>query len=625
MTPDNIVATFQELTLSEWDDRSEWEQVLSEGLLPTEEQPAFREYCNLFFRYAKKSPYHTKKGYEQGFVAKTKKYKHTGITYYPRAFEKLVVRHLDAEASRPYWLGLRFGRKSMLKCIDFDNKSNVIGHYKCRDQRRPVVHLPLTHFKRMKRLYDAFPNHIWCVSSATLGLHVWEKLHALRSPEYIEEETRPKLKQIGLENTEVYPSPSTINNVLRRPFGLDYHTITDEGDLTDWIEQTNHFVTARRAPSFPRIVKSLLALAEREWEWCNQHGGLRPSRQTPFVTKRVLRMSALRAEVAEVASWVRAGCPDDPTTSSDEASGPVGETMTVAPWTPKPRTVPSPSRWTWAHVKALAREGVPEEHKLYQYLLLLARPLVWRDYFHLKVNERLARAEADLLFWVMTKHNGLVTRVQEGDHVDLRHEVRRQVRVAHEETSPSLQAFYAEMRERDKQYPARVERVSDLIRNIQNSSSFPVCCRRISKEMDDSPLPAHVEGVLSRVVKDKKMRRRDGEYPFVRFARRLLNALWAEDGAASLHGEVLLAFCGSKNPNQVVGYKKLMAEYGLISDQWEGHVQKGVSSALYQMTDATFEQFQTHHGASKTKKKVRSPFKITAMTEAKLDAMDWGW
>ncbi len=56
MTPSNIVTPSQELTVSDWDDRSEWEQVLSEGRQSTEEQPAFREYCDLFFRYAKKSP-----------------------------------------------------------------------------------------------------------------------------------------------------------------------------------------------------------------------------------------------------------------------------------------------------------------------------------------------------------------------------------------------------------------------------------------------------------------------------------------------------------------------------------------------------------------------------------------
>ena len=148
---------------------------------------------------------------------------------------------------------------------------------------------------------------------------------------------------------------------------------------------------------------------------------------------------------------------------------------------------------------------------------------------------------------------------------------------------------------------------------------------RGNKKLDDSPLPAAVEQVLLCVVKEKKMRRRKGEYPFVRFARRLLNAIWQEDGAAHLHGDALLAFCGSKNPNQVLDYKKCMAEYGLISDQWEGTAQRGVSSALDQMTDATFDAYLNHHAVSKTKKKVKSPFSITASVAAKLDALEWGW
>jgi hypothetical protein len=131
--------------------------------------------------------------------------------------------------------------------------------------------------------------------------------------------------------------------------------------------------------------------------------------------------------------------------------------------------------------------------------------------------------------------------------------------------------------------------------------------------------------VLEQVVRRKKMRQRDGEYPFVRFARRLLNAIWAGDGAAEIHGDILRAWCGTKNRDQLVGYKLYMAEVGLISDQWECHAERGRSSAVYQMTPETFDLFQRHHGTTKAMRQVESRFTITALTVARLDELEFDW
>jgi hypothetical protein len=604
------------------DDRAEWEEVLKDGLLSIEDHPVFQQYCDLFFRYFQKSPYHVKKGYEQGFVAPDpKQYKDGTGTYARRCHDKLISRHLDADPTRPYWIGLRFGAKTTLRCIDLDNKDNLLGYYRVGGAYRPVARLPLARFRAMKRLYDALPGqgHVWCVSSATLGLHVWTKLGTLRTRDQVERQTRPLLAAIGLGATEVFPSPSKANHVLRRPFGLDYHTITDSGLLSDWQEQTKHFVAATTPPAFASVVLSMLKLAAAEWERCDWNGKFKVSRQSAFASKRFLHLKALRAEADEVVAWVKAGCPDDnpAVLNSDATKSP--------PRRKRCSSEPLTGAWSWSSVKALARDGVPEEDKLFQYLLLLARPLIWRDYFHLDADERTRRAEEDLLYWVENKHNGLVTRVQQGDMDNVLHEVRRQVKVAGELTDPSLQDFYARMRERDKLNPSKVELLSDIIRDRQSTASSLVCCRRINKESDDAALPPAVEEVLLRVASEQRMRQRGGEYPFVRFARRLLNVLWQEDGAAHVHRDHLFMFCASKNPNQVLAYKRLMVECGLICDQWEGHVQRGASSALYQMTGPTFEQFQQHFRTSKVMKRVPMKFTPSARTDSELEEVAWSW
>ncbi len=493
-------------------------------------------------------------------------------------------------------------------------------------------------------------------NSATLGLHIWQRLWAPLDPATIERHNRPRLTSIGLHDLEVYPSPQRANHVHRLPFGLGYHTITDAGLPSDWVKQLEHFEAETDAPKFVSVARCLLQLVEHEWDCCERSGRFRPKRAGPFTFKIFLHRNRLQQEMGEVVAWVKSGCPLDEKEPQHEPSPVTTEKEAVHFLEPSHRSacdsISVTNKWSWADVKALALHGVPEEHKLYQFLLLLARPLIWRDYYHLNEADRLIKAEVDLMVWVLNKHNGRVTRVQDGRIRNIRHEVRRQVRVALEGTVSKLQDFYAEMRERDRLYRHRVELVSDLIRNKEPSTSLLGCCMCINKEeescskkgdmvgvpeqkncvssrieprIDDTPLPESVVATLHKVLKDKKMRRRVGEYPFVRFAKRLLNALWAEDGAAQINRDTLLAFCDSKNPNQQVGYKKIMAEYGLISDQWEGTFERGVTVATYQMTDEVFAQFQNHYGTAKTQKRVSGRFVITASVEAELNSVEWGW
>ncbi len=630
MLINNIVTSLEDCATESYDDRAEWAEVFAAGDLPVIEHPAFRRYCRLFYDFFRKTPCHIKRSYETGFIAQKKAYKHRNGFYYPRCLREQVARHLETFDRKPYWVALRFGQKSSLKCIDLDNKPNVIGHYEENGYWRPVVRLPLVHFRRLKRLYDAFPNHVWCVSSATLGLHLWEKLRYAQCPEDIEGANRWRLVRIGLGDTELYPSPELGDQVLRRPFGLDYHTITDSGLLSDWVDQLDHFESANPAPAFSSIVRSMLTLAGSGWSAAERGAKFRRCRETPFAFKRSLNLRLLEQEAERVELWVRAGCPDDVpdatgvVSSTEAPSPPVAFSTRPTHCRPRRASAGGSGGWSWRVVTDLARNGVPEEHKLFQFLLWLARPLVWRDYFYRPESERVRRAEEDLLHWVLNKHNGLVTRVQEGRIADIYHEVRRQVRVAMTQTDQSLQDFYARMREKDRQHPERVERLPDLIRS--NTPSPPlVCCRRYIKEPDDSPLPTAVQQVLEVAVKKNRMRKKEGEYPFVRLTRRLLNALWAGDGAAEIHGDVLRAWCGTKNRGQIVSYKMCMAKSGLISDQWEGHAERGRSSAVYQMMPETFDQFQRHHGTAKTMRRVESRFTITALTLAKLDELEFGW
>ena len=138
----------------------------------------------------------------------------------------------------------------------------------------PVVHIPLERFIELKRIYDEFPGHIWCISSETLGLHVWEKYPRPVSVQDIHRATRPRLKKIGI-TCEIHPM---FGRCFRRPFGQDYATITEGGLLTNWIDQFN-LLRGRwqRLRAFPRSTQALRG--KLLVQWSHPEPGPAPARQ----------------------------------------------------------------------------------------------------------------------------------------------------------------------------------------------------------------------------------------------------------------------------------------------------------------------------------------------------------
>jgi len=162
-----------------------------------------------------------------------------------------------------------------MNVIDFDNKNNLLGYYRRGSPEqgsplRPLMTMPLDHFRAIKRIYDEFPNRIWCVSSATLGLHVWEIRPQLQDLLTIQVNAKTRLRKIGLGNTEVHPMPG---RAFRRPFGDDYYTITNEGLLSNWIGQLNFFENPH-TPTFENIFIALRSLLSKEFGNYHHYSGI---------------------------------------------------------------------------------------------------------------------------------------------------------------------------------------------------------------------------------------------------------------------------------------------------------------------------------------------------------------
>lgn len=258
----------------------------------------------------------------------------------------------------------------------------------------------------------------------------------------------------------------------------------------------------------------------------------------------------------------------------------------------------------WSDVKKLAIEGVPEPDRLHEYLLDLAAPLYWRDHFDLPESRREIIVFEDLLFWVKEKHNGNVSRLSSSSGIaDIERQIQNRIEVV-ANCGEALKKFYAQMRENDQRFPNRFESLSELIRNRREeriTNQHLSHCKCMGMEELNCPLPAGIEIQVQEIVQRHPKLVIKGKCVFVDFTRRLLNALWMGKGKSNLNWQTLNGFRGnaqSKDRTQVLNYKKLLAEHGLIQSDWVKFARRGVASCQYRLTAEAMKEFEDHSSRS---------------------------
>ena len=93
------------------------------------------------------------------------------------------------------------------------------------------------------------------------------------------------------------------------------------------------------------------------------------------------------------------------------------------------------------------------------------------------------------------------------------------------------------------------------------------CSTYYSLPIRDDGLPALIEDKLVQYAKRMRMRRTQGQYPFVRFARRLLNYLCDRKGSARLSTAFLTTLV--TNVHQQNDFKAALRRLSLLRD-WTG-------------------------------------------------------
>jgi hypothetical protein len=91
------------------------------------------------------------------------------------------------------------------------------------------------------------------------------------------------------------------------------------------------------------------------------------------------------------------------------------------------------------------------------------------------------------------------------------------------------------------------------------------------------------------------MRKRKGEYPFVRFSRRFLNEIWEQGGEANIHflhlNKMLDMKADDEDRKMALKYKKLLQRHGFIKGNWQKAIRRGIFSSKYKLTKWVQEEF----------------------------------
>ena len=236
-------------------------------------------------------------------------------------------------------------------------------------------------------------------------------------------------------------------------------------------------------------------------------------------------------------------------------------------------------RGRWAlGLEGAAREGLTRPGSFGKIAHEMSKWLWWVELHDLPEPERQETIVRLLGAWARRKHNGCVSRIEAGDLAAVDRQVVTAVTQARKPEGKNLSLFALYRQERSL---GRYKHVVHIAPLLEADGTIPAAVPSQSRlhEVCDDPLPEAIEAALSGVVVRKKMRRRDGEYPFVRFARRFLNCLGGHGGSCRVNRESMYAFLGYADPNQQLAYKKLLVRADLLRRGWEDTIRRWSQSA----------------------------------------------
>jgi hypothetical protein len=477
----------------------------------------------------------------------------------------------------------------------------------------PLTWIGLDYFKTARLVYDHFPGRLWAFSSASLGLGIWEMFPKSRKPKEANQAVTDKLKEIGLK-LEVYPAPTQSQKSKgrqhRRPCGMDSGVITERGVVTNPIEQIRLFMDPV-TPSFRGIVNSVIDRS-RYYHSHSHYPDLWADQEKEFHS---------------VIEWLEAGCPD-----CDSVLRTSSRSMAVVTESPNDQLVAADTkhlaedfmsapecfrtcdlkeinaRHLWVKfVMFLASNGFPCDDSVEPVISTLTKWLWFYELYHLEPDDRYERAVEVLSLFVEQKHNGYVTRIENGD-LDVFRQIERVVRSYTSNVNDAGREVFAQMRDkRDNGYYRNEYQIVPLIdgssSSIHTTLYRSILCDLLSDDEmdektgwvyipDDTPIPYGLERRIISGLKDNGIAIRknaNGDYPTLIAITRLINYLKEGGAAGRRASQELLRQMGFKNRTREQ-IKSVLYKRSIVHD---GGYRSKSASRKYTLDHSVLEIFET--------------------------------
>ena len=269
-------------------------------------------------------------------------------------------------------------------------------------------------------------------------------------------------------------------------------------------------------------------------------------------------------------------------------------TPTVAAAQTVPETRLTPGAGYWSRLKFTCLHGVDRPDQLHGlFLKPIAEALLLRE-FH-GCRDKQERTFQTLKRWVLKKHNGHVSRINDGKNKLVESQIRSTIRNIEKKPNQKIADFYADMRANDARFPQKRESLLPYM-EAEDLHFFLKDCKGFISESgmtEDKPVEARREPVglpeqvaerLRQYTKEN-MRRGRATERFLEFATRFVAEIGPE-GDRQINERTLLGLAGrdaEDNPSTLKRWKRRLVAAGILCRGWEKNVVRGLRSSRYRL------------------------------------------
>lgn len=248
----------------------------------------------------------------------------------------------------------------------------------------------------------------------------------------------------------------------------------------------------------------------------------------------------------------------------------------------------------WSTLKSLCLHGVDRPDQLHgSFLKPVAEALLHREFHHL--NDKEERAFQALRNWVFKKHNGHISRINDGKPHLVESQIRSTIKNLVKHPNKKVLDFYSRVRLNDLRFPDKKESLLPYMEADGSQFFLKDCKGVISEEGQREAEPVEVRrqvldlpaGVSERLRQYAKEQIRPGRATerFMEFATRFIAEI-GPGGDRQINERTLLGLAGRDadyEPSTLKRWKRHLVAAGILCDGWEEYVIRGLRSSRYRV------------------------------------------